>query len=791
MQTLLRHRWWFFFALVVLLGALAPGVKTAANPDNSLTVWFLKTDPKLDAYHKFQELFGNDEIIILQVHSPEGIFTAKTLGQLRRAQADLAQIDGVARVSSILDAVHLSRAQPQHTTTGLLNLKLPQALNPPTLKREALIPEPTPPQDELDQIKARALKDPTVAGLLINEDATRTLMLIQMKVMGDIDTKRNAIVDELRTRADQSFAQTEHPIAGIGVIYAGLNEITTHDFGLFVTLGYLIMFGMLWLVFRSIRLVLAAIGVIFVGTWISLGVYGLLGNQLNTMTIVLPTLIIVLGIADAVHFPVIYLRLSQAPDAPSDRLTLAANGLKEALLPCALTTLTTVAGFLALVSSPMGVIKDMGIYASLGLLAALAASALLMALAFMSIKPDHKLPELRWITGMTQPLARQLQRAPKRWAALCALLIALGTLGASQVKIDTYTLGALPDDHVVVRDHQHIERGFGPYSTLEFLLKPTSPQARVDDPELLAATEAFAKAAAALPHIGQVIHLGRFYRHGAKTLDPSLSDDSPLPPHLVRAAQALAQDPALVWAHDDPKIKDNPLAAMMTPDGKVARVTMTSQMLSAKELGRLLDQLSSLAKTHLGEVATLEPTGYPPLYVSIIDYVMQSQVNGFLIACGLILLIMLLWLRSPRLAIISLLPNLFPVLMMLGVMGALKIDLDIATATVAAIVIGVAIDDTIHFVHAWRGAEAKGHPWAMCLEHTFEHAGKAAVVTTALLVTGFPVLMLADVATVFDFGLLTSVAAIAALFGDLVMLPLLLRAWPPTPKNTPPTSPHL
>ena len=180
----------------------------------------------------------------------------------------------------------------------------------------------------------------------------------------------------------------------------------------------------------------------------------------------------------------------------------------------------------------------------------------------------------------------------------------------------------------------------------------------------------------------------------------------------------------------------------------------------------------------MGDLGRIEPAGYPPLYTKIVDYAVSSQVRGFFIALAIIFTLMLVWLRSLRLALISLVPNAFPVLVMMGVMGALGIDLDIATATVAAIVIGVSIDDTVHFLLHWREAERAGKSWDESVDYCFRHAGLPAVITTLLLVVGYPVLMLADVGSVVSFGLLTTVAAAAALFADLVVLPLLLRLVP-------------
>jgi hypothetical protein len=201
-------------------------------------------------------------------------------------------------------------------------------------------------------------------------------------------------------------------------------------------------------------------------------------------------------------------------------------------------------------------------------------------------------------------------------------------------------------------------------------------------------------------------------------------------------------------------------------------------MCSAKKLEGLLGRLRTLADGSMQGAGSLEPAGYPPLYVKIIDYVMRSQTSSFYLALVVIFALMLLWLRSVRLALISLVPNVFPVVVMLGVMGALGIHLDVATATVAAIVMGVAVDDTVHILHHWRALEKQGVPWEGCLADSFRKTGTAAVTTTVLLLVGYPVLMLAGVKTVVYFGLLTTVASAAAFYGDMVILPLMMRLWP-------------
>jgi hypothetical protein len=305
---------------------------------------------------------------------------------------------------------------------------------------------------------------------------------------------------------------------------------------------------------------------------------------------------------------------------------------------------------------------------------------------------------------------------------------------------------------------------------------------RVDDPEVIAGLERFVQAARGHEFIRDGFSLADVYRRMAAVFGGDAlgerATDKPLSPEQIEQLSLVLASQNLEWDKTKSGYRDNFLAPLMTRDGKLGRLTLTGQMISAKNLDRLLHELDAESKKAMGGLATLQPAGYPPLYVKIIDYVMSSQIRGFFIALGVIFIMMVVGLRSVRLALISLPPNLFPVLVMMGVMGVFDIHLDVATATVGAIVIGVAIDDTVHFLHHWKAAEEQGLSWSDSVAHTFGKAGKAAVMTTLLLVGGFPVLMLAGVKTVFYFGLLTTVAAIAALYADLFILPLLLRLWP-------------
>ncbi len=771
MKALVKFRWVWVALVVVVTAITAAGLEHAVQPDNALTVWFLETDPQLQTYDEFQEQFGNDEIILLHLEREAGVFDRDFLLEVKGLAADLEEVMGVERVHSLLTV-----QDAWDTPAGLVF--------------HELIPDPIPEDEEALEVAARrVMNNPLFQGRIVNEEGTQTLVWVEMAVMDELDAMRVQVVSDVRSVAADHFGEEGFALAGIGVIYAGLNVITERDFGIFLGLGYLLMFLLLWWIFRQWRIVLASLGVISVGTVVALGVYGLLGHQMNMVTVVIPTLIIVLGIADAVHMPSNFLKLRRdQPDRPVPELV--EETLRLVFLPSLLTTLTTMGSFLALTSSPMAVIRELGIFSALGIGAALLATIAWMTVALHSLPESYEPPEHTWLLKVLDRIRGKLETRPKEIAlALLAMTVVAVALG-SRVEADTYTLGYLPDHHEVVVDHDRITERWGRYTSIEFLLRPASGWT-VQDPEVLTAMDLFVGRVVEHPQIRQGFSLADLYRRMAAVFMTEEGEEieeyrEALTPEQIDQLSLLMSMQSVEWDRDLPEFEQNFLAPVMSQEGDLARLTFTAEMMSARSLDELLIWVDEVATDVFGDLAMVEPAGYLPLYVRIIEYVTTSKIRGFFIALGVIFLMLLIGLRSFRLALIGLPANVFPVAVMMGVMGLVGIDLDIATATVGAIVIGIAIDDSVHFLHHWGRAEARGLNWEGCMEYAFGHAGKAALITTVIIMGGFPVLMLAGVKTVFYFGLLTTVAAAAALVADLFLLPLLLKIWPPRRREASP-----
>ena len=207
------------------------------------------------------------------------------------------------------------------------------------------------------------------------------------------------------------------------------------------------------------------------------------------------------------------------------------------------------------------------------------------------------------------------------------------------------------------------------------------------------------------------------------------------------------------------------------------RISVFGEMSSAVALTQKKEALMDIGKSIFGDYAKITPAGYLPMYSEIVNYAAQSQINRLVLAFALVFLLVWLFIGSFKMAFLAIIPNLFPVLLILGVMGWFNIDLDIATASISAIALSFCIDDTLHFMYHYKRHRDSGKSPEESRILSLNRVGKAIVLTSFILLAGFSLMLFASLKTVFLFGLLTSIAIVGALFSHLVLLPLLLERY--------------
>jgi len=672
-------------ALAVLpLAAAAAGLR----PDNSLSVWFVEDDPALVAYRGFLRDFGNDEAVAVAWRAPAGVFAAEERALQARAVERLRALRGVDGVLA------------------------PAALPPPAARRAGLV----------------------------SDDGRTALMVVRMSARDDMDALRAEVLDGVRRALAETLGaagRTTH-LAGTGVLYDALNRQTIRDSALYLGLAFVVMTLLLRATLHRWRAVGIALAGPLAASAATLGLLGLSGRPFTQVTGVLPMLILVIGLTDAVHVVVHFYAARRGAPGESAREVAARTGA-EMSVPCFFTSLTTALGFLALATSRMPVVRDLGLFAAAGVMLVwvLTLVACTAGLALWDPAPPQEGARRR-AERFLGALARGLPRWRRRvlWgSAAASLLLAAGVL---RLEVNTYTLELLPPGHAVREDSRWIERNAGFYTPLEFLVR--REDGRPLDAAALARVAEWRLRAERRPDVGRTFaatDLGE--RRGA-----------------------------------------------LSADGSTARVTAYVPMMSTREFAATARALEREGAAVLGPGVTVRAAGYLPLYLRIIDYVLESTLRGLVVAAGVVFAVLALLLRSLRLTAASVPANLFPVLLVFGVMGWTGIPLDLATATIGAIVLGIAVDDAIHFLFRYREERGGGAEPEQAVSATLGSAGVGMLLSSLVLTLGFAVLAASGSRSIAYFGIVAALAVAGALAADLLLLPALLLGRRGTLRAPPP-----
>jgi predicted RND superfamily exporter protein len=731
----LLHTFRYPILLLLLVSAyfLFPHLRKAVHVDNSLTGWFIEGDPALESYHRFLENFGNDEIVIVLFEPNTELLEEANINALKNFAEACENHPDVAQVFSAHNAIIPSIKNGIPSARPLLKENISQ-----------------------EELKLKLALYPFLKEQFFTSDFSAAKFIIYFKNSPDFGLKRKGILKDLYAYADVHLNDDRSYFGGVGVIFEALNELSEKEFSRFLLVGYLLMFIVLLAIYRNLRFVLLALATIFFSTYFTLGIYGAMGHQLNLLSTLIPAIIILLCVMDVMHILNEYQSSVQKGDKLEDKL----GALKTVWWPCLFTSLTTMAGFISLSISPVKILVSFGIYTALGIALGLLFSFLFAVLLLAPAKRT----QAKSLVTKRQLLAilKIGEDRPKQILMAFGGLSLLALLGITTIKVDTDSLAYLPNDHWVQKDNENIKRLVGPYMPLEYLIT-VKEGLKTNSPEVLTAMQKFEEDLQQKPFIGSVNGLHDIYRaafkerykedwrrgFNKKGIIKNVSDYSEiLNPQLMRN--------------------------FSRADHQMARISIAGEIVTAGQLAVIMDSIQQVGDRNFKGIAKVEASGYQSLYAGIVNYVTESQVKSFSLAVLLIFILLFLFLRDLKLALLSLIPNFFPIISMLGCMGFFGINLDTATAAIASIVLSFSIDDTMHFAYHYRRLKNKGRSAVHARRATISHVGKAIILTSTVLFAGYFLMLLGELKTVLYFGILTSISIVAALLSQLFLFPILL-----------------
>lgn len=746
-------------AILLLLGGVLGSGILRLGFDPSTEKVFPEGHPAVQNYEAFRETFGADESVFLAFEVPAGqtVFEGQALALARRLAREASALEGVERSIALADL-------PILTLTPLGPALVPGLPEDPG--------QATP--EQLQRWRQNIEGAPMIEGTLVSKDRRSTSVVVRLERFppGVAGAELNAQVvgglEDVVRRAQQAHPEVRFFVAGSPMIKHRIMETIQHDLVTFTPPLLLIALVMAGFLLRSLRGPFLVVGVLLLANDLTLGTMGLLGLPLDPMTTLVPTLILVIGVADSLHLLVEQRAQARAlgPQATGAETILAAA--KHTFVPCLLTTATTMIGFGSLFTSNIPPISRFGVAAAMGAAAAFAATFLLIP-AVSALLPAPQAAS--GVQARAEGLADRILSRPRLFLCGSFVFCGLLSLGWLQVRAETDFLAFFPHDDPLNQAVDEIQERFSGVAPCEVLIE--GPVGCSRDPRVLRAVYALERELEghelvdfAFSAADVVAQANRLLSGGEASVPETQEGLDRVEGVLKQLAGGALQTKQFIG----------------TPPGEERewlRISVRARSAGSKKFKVLADWIrGELSDRHLQGVGVRAiPTGTSVVFGESADAIVQGQIESFLFAFLAITAVMIVVLRSVRLGLVSAIPNLAPIACLLGTMGYLDIAFNSFSSMVGSIALGIAVDDTIHILVGFRRA-SETHPLREAVRETLAREGTALFSTSAVLFCGFGVLTLGTFGPTREFGLLTAVAIAVALLADLMILPGLLLLFP-------------
>lgn len=784
--------------LVTLGAALAlPQLEADASPERLMT----GDSEHTRAADRLRAHFGDTDDVVLVLVSARDLLEPGPLTYVHRISRRLARLPGIERVDGltvtpiprrtdepgshtltlseleledddsdtapeVLDAMAaIARADPEHFPDGVPSVAEQAAL----ISRDLIVRG-----EVVSSAQVRALEDalaeaPLVDGRLVSDDRRVALVAVSLAEgdgarRADQVQRLNAVLAE-----DAPPEGVEVIVGGLPHLRASIIEKMADDQTVLVPATLLVCVVFLWLGFRWIPGTVLPLTVVGITGVVVMGGMAMFGQQLDILTNIVPALLIIIGISDSIHFLGRYrheLRTSV------DRRTAARRTFRHMALACLLTSLTTAAGLGSLVVSETPMLRRFAIVSSVGVMIAYAITVAFLPAAMTAFAPpprtDPRAPDLveRVVVALTRPVLRH------PWPTLAASALALLACTAIALRVDVGSrlLEHFDEEDEVWRAAQALDSRLDGVRPLEVLVSG-SERERFRDPEVLGAIDRTARWFEGLDGVRRVtthadqLHEVWFLLSG----DPA-----------VRTRPFVSREQIGALATITSQSERDPLLSHLSADGQVLRIEARLADVGAARTLALVDDLEERLGRELSAVgaADLEVAMAGEAFTGSrgSDVVLRDLLGSLLMAVGLIFGLLVVLLRSVRLGLVSIPPNVLPLVGTMAWMTVRGIPLDIATLIIFSIGVGLAVDGTIHVLVRFREERARGEGGLDdALLRAARGTGGAIVIATVALAMGFGVMLLSSFVPVRHFGELIAVTVIGCLVATIVVLPALLK----------------
>ncbi len=710
----------------------------------SFEQFFPKGDKDLDFFKAFVEEFESDDnFFLIAIRREEGVFEQNFLKKVHDFTLKSAQLPHVLESQSLTKLGYPIKTPFAITTIPVIHIDDPS---------------------RYESDKRRLFQDQRFIHNFISENGET--LVIYLKTVGGITFEQaDELLDELNelvaTYNFEEYHYLGRPYFQVEVINLQKREIIFSAIVSFILVS-LIMF----LIFRRPWGILLALVSIALGMLIFLGYMGAFGRQLNAMSALYPIIMIMVGTSDVIHIMTKYIdELKKGNSQKESALTT----LREIGLATLLTSVTTAIGFATLLTSRIGPIQDLGINAAVGVIIAYITVIGFTLVMLSGFRLDQLIKLGRghafWDRSMLWTYQLTLSH-PRRIALGGVFVLGLCLLGISWVTTNYNIKSNLPRKAKITDDFEFFEKNLTGFRPIELAIF-TQGDYKVNDYETIIEIDKLEKEMQKIDGVRGINSITAVY----KSINQMFNGNRPEAYQVPSSERQFNRFKSMV--------KQMPMSQSNVLVNKAedkARITSRIFDIGADSIKYRVDKIQEWAEINLDtSVIKIQQTGTALIIDKNAQYVREDLVEGLGLAIVIVSLLMAFLYRNIKMLLISLIPNILPLLMAGALLGFLNIELEAGISIVFAAIFGIAVDDTIHFLSKYKLAINKGMDMEAALKITFRESGKAIVLTTLILFFGFLIMLFSQNPASFVVGILIGVTLLGAMISDLLLIPLFIR----------------
>ncbi|WDE08501.1 MMPL family transporter [Thalassomonas viridans] len=742
---LIRYRWLVMIAAILLAVAAGSGGRFI-TPNNDYRVFFSPQNPQLQAFEQIQRTYTKTDNILIAIAPKNGeAFSKDILAAVEEATEKSWKLPFALRVDSVSNFQHTIAEQDDLIVADLVENA--QGL---TLK-------------QIEQAKKAALAEPVLRNILVNEDASVTGINITFQMPQKALDEAPQAVNAARALAAELEAKYEVEVylTGMVMLTNAFFEASMSDMGSLVPAMYLIILVITFLLVRSVSATIGTFLVIMFSIMTGMGLAGYAGIQLTPPSSAAMTIIMTLAVADSVHILVTMMAGLRRGLSKHEAIR---ESVRVNFNPVLLTSVTTAIGFLSMNFSDTPPFHDLGNMTAMGVTGALIFSLTFLP-ALMSVLPvKAKVSNSKFSSRMDSMAEFVIRR--QRPILLGSVVLSVAIL--SFIPNNTFDDNFLSyfDNSISFRtDSEFVNNNLTGIYQLQYSLDAGKDNG-VSDPEFLHKLNSFIEWLRQQPEVRHVNTIGDTFKRLNKNMHQDNADFYRLPSDPELAAQYL-----LLYELSLPYGLD--LNNQLNISKSSTQVIVTLNDMGSVQLRDIAERGTQWLKNNTG--ITSYGVGPAIMFAYITERNITGMIYGTLSALVLISLLIMVALRSFRIGLLSLIPNLLPAGLAFGIWGFFVGEVNMAVSMVTGMALGIVVDDTIHFLSKYlRARREEGMNAEQAVRYAFSTVGVAIIVTSVILIAGFAVLSQSAFGLNSIMATLTALSIAVAIIADFLLLPALL-----------------